>query len=255
MIDIGATKTLLALFSQRGKVTRRVKFPTAQKMTTFFRELEANLAKFAKRKVSGVVVAAPGVIQNDCTVRFGNRNWGDVDVLSWVKKLFRCPIYLENDANLAAIYEAHELPGRTVYLTFSTGVGGGVVEEGRLVAENFEPGHRIYPYQGATAEWEDIAAASAIVRFYHVDAVTELRGREAMRDVAARVYLGIPDIVAEMRPDTIVIGGPVGRIFRRFSRYLPQIAGVQYRQSERPQEAVIYGGYLYALERDAYAKE
>ncbi len=254
-IDIGATKTLIALFSRRGKVVRRVKFPTAQGLATFLRALELNLAGFTKRAIGGVTVAVPGTVQKNCTVRFGNRHWGDVDILGRVKKLFNCPLYLENDANLAALYEAYGLAGRTVYLTFSTGIGGGVVEGGKLVAEDFEPGHRVYTYRGTAAEWEDLAAASALERLYHVDRATDLRGRKVMRDVAARIYLGLPEIAAEFQPDTLIIGGPMGRIFRRFSRYLPRIPGVRYARPKRPQESVIYGGYLYALEHDAYVSE
>lgn len=251
MIDIGATKTLIALFSRRGRVVQRCRFPTAQKMTTFFQDLDAHLTEFVKhkQKPAAVVVAVPGIVQADRTVRFGNRRWGDVDILRPVKKLFDAPLYLENDANLAALYEARGLPGRTVYLTFSTGIGGGVVEDDHLVVEDFEPGHRIYIYQGASAEWEDLAAASAIGKIYHVGHASELKERAALQDVAARLYLGLPDIVAEFHPDTIIFGGPLSKIFRRLNRYLPPISGVEYLPSQRPQESVIYGGYLYALEQ------
>ena len=254
-VDIGATKTLIALFSQQGRVVRRAKFPTAQGAKTFFGTLEATLRQFWKYRIRSVVVAIPGLVQKNGTVRFGNRNWGNLDMLGWLKKLFNCPIYLKNDANLAAIYEAYGRSGRTVFLTFSTGIGGGVVDDGKLLEEEFEPGHRQYTFQGVTAEWEDLAAASAFERIYHVDLATELRGRKVMKEVAERIYLGLPDIAAELRPDTIVIGGPMGRVFRTIERYLPKIPGVKYVGPKRPRESVIYGAYLYALEHDREAKE
>ena len=258
-VDIGATKTLIALFSDKGRVVRRVKFPTAQGAQMFFNTLLANLQLFWKYRLMCVVVAVPGVVQKNGTVRFGNRNWGNLDMMGWLKKLFNCPIYLENDANLAAIYEAYGLPGRTVFLTFSTGIGGGVVDDGKLLEKPFEPGHRVYAYKDRTAEWEDLAAASAIERTYHVDLATELRGKKVMKDVAARMYLGLPDIATELRPNTIVIGGPMGRRFRTLARYLPKIPGVKYVGAKRPRESVIYGAYLYALQHNKmiskYAEE
>lgn len=250
-IDIGATKTLIALFSKRGRILRKNKFPTAQGSKTFIGDLERNLKPFAKYRINSVVVAVPGIVQKNYTVSFGNRNWGDIDIFTPIKSLFDCPIYFENDANLATIYEAYRLPGRTIFLTFSTGIGGGIMERNHIVdSEDFEPGHWSYQYNSKTAEWEDIAAASVIGKYYHVDAATSLRGKKIMQDIAARVYLGLPDIAAKFHPDTIVLGGPLGKIFRLYSKYLPKISGVKYRRPKRPLESVVYGCYLYARQKE-----
>lgn len=250
-IDIGATKTLIALFSRRGRVLRRVKFPTAKGSATFLNDLLRNLVAFQKYKVQAVVVAIPGVVQKNYSVHFGNRSWGDIDIYTPIKNLFACPIYFENDANLAAIYEGYRLPGRTVFLTFSTGIGVGVVEKNQLLpGVNFEPGHRKYEFNGKFAEWEDIAAASALEKFYHTDPATDLRGKKVMRDIAARIYLGLPDIVSDFHPDTVVLGGPMGKIFRLYAKYLPKLPETKYRRPKRPLESVIYGCYIYAKQKE-----
>lgn len=250
-IDIGATKTLIALFSRRGRVVRRIKFPTAQGSKTFINTLVDKLGSFRKYRVKNIVVAIPGIVQKNCSVRFGNREWGDIDICTPIISLFDCPIYFENDANLATLYEAHGLSGRTIFLTFSTGIGGGIAENNHIVdSADFEPGHWIYQYDNKTAEWEDIAAASAIGKKYHIDAATSLRGKKTMQDVAARMYLGLPDIVAKYHPDTIIMGGPMGKIFRLYCRYIPKISGVKYRRPKRPLESVIYGCYIYARQQE-----
>ena len=249
-IDIGATKTLIALFSKRGRVVRRIKFRTAQGYKTFLNDVSDNLKLFQKYKIKSIVIAVPGIVQKNYTVNFGNRSWGDIDILSSIKALFDCPVYFENDANLAAIYEAAGLNGRTVFLTFSTGIGGGVVEDGKLVSEKFEPGHRTYSYAGKTFEWEDIAAASAIEKFYHADYATNLRGKTIMQDMAKRISLGLTDIVEEFHPNNIVLGGPMGKVFRLYSKYLPKFSGVKYRRPKRPTESVIYGCYIYAKQKE-----
>lgn len=251
-IDIGGTKTLIALFSKRGRVLRRRKFKTAQGSKTFIRDLEYSLADFKKRKVSGVVVAIPGIVQKNYSVKFGNRKWDGIDLLTPIKNLFDCPIYFENDANLATLYEGYRLSGKTVFLTFSTGIGGGIVEHNRILPESddLEPGHKMYSYNGQTREWEDIAAASAIEAYYHVDRATDLRKKEVMQDIAKRIYLGLPDIVGQYQPDTIVLGGPLGKIFWLYAKYLPSDLGVKYRRPKRPNESVIYGCYLYARQKE-----
>ena len=251
-IDIGGTKTLIALFTRRGRIIRRKKFRTPQGSNTFIRELENNLAVFTKYKVRSVVVAIPGVVQKNYSVKFGNRKWDDINIFTPVKNLFDCSIWFENDANLAVLFESYRLPGKTVFLTFSTGIGGGVAEKNQILPESnkFEPGHKLYQYNGQVKEWEDIAAASAIENYYHVDRATNLRKKPVLEDIAKRIYLGLPDIVKEYHPDTIILGGPMGKIFRLYVKYLPCDLGVKFRRPKRPNESVIYGCYLYAKQKE-----
>lgn len=245
-IDIGGTKTLIALFNKRGLVVKKLKFKTAQGYKKFTADLIHNLGEFKNRKVVCVVVAVPGVVQKNYTAVLGNREWGQIDLLSPIKSVFSCPIYFENDANLASCYESHGLRGKTVFLTFSTGIGGGIAENGKLLPESskFEPGHKVYDFCGEKAEWEDIAALSALERVFHIDVATDIRGQENYIDIAHRVALGLPDIVNKYHPDTIVLGGPLGKIFRLYSKFLPDL-GVKYRRPKRPTESVIYGCYLF----------
>lgn len=250
-IDIGGTKTLIALFSKRGRVVRRRKFRTAQGSTTFIRELVSHLESFQKYHITGAVVAIPGVVQKNYSVSFGNRKWDGIDLISPLRKLFNCPIWFENDANLATLYEAYRLPGRTMFLTFSTGIGGGIAEHNRILPESdrLEPGHKKYWYDDKVREWEDIAAASAIESAYHVDYATDLRKKSIMQDIAKRVALGLPDVIKSFHPDTIVLGGPMGKVFKLYAKYLPDL-GVKYRRPKRPNESVIYGCCLYAKQKE-----
>ena len=246
-VDIGGTKTLVALFSQRGRIIKRVKFKTAGDFDTYVKDLTAVLRDFVRPKILAVTVAIPGFVQKNCSVRFGNRDWGDVDLYSPIKTLFDCPVYFENDANLATVYESYRLPGKTVFLTFSTGIGGGIASRGHLLPESsdFEPGHVMYAIDGETLEWEDIAAASALEKYFRVDCATDLRGTFAMKEIARRIALGLPDIVSKYHPDTIILGGPIGKIFKLYVKYLPKL-GVKYRRPKRPLESVVYGCYLYS---------
>ena len=251
-VDISGTKTLIALFSKRGRVIRKRKFKTAQGYKTFIDNLSETLREFKKYKIRSIVVAIPGTVQENYSVKFGNRNWQKINLFTPIRNLFSCPVFFKNDASLAALYEAYRLSGRTVFLTFSTGIGGGIVEKNHILHESdtFEPGHKMYDYNGKISEWEDIAAASAIENAYHLDSATDLRNKDGLQDVAKRIYLGLPDIVEEYRPNILVLGGPLGKIFKLYVKYLPKIEGVRYKRPKRPNESVIYGGYLYARQRE-----
>ena len=250
-IDIGGTKTLIALFSRRGRVIKRIKFKTSRSRNTFLNDLQTNLNAFRRRHIQSVIVAIPGTVQKNYSVHFGNRDWDNIDIYTPIKNLFDCPIFFENDANLAALYEGHRLSGRTIFLTFSTGIGGGIVENNHILPESnsFEPGHTIYTYNGEPKEWEDIAAASAIEAAHHVDYATNLRKRSELQDIANRIYLGLPDIIKKYHPDTIVLGGPMGKIFKLYTKYFPSNIGVKIKRPKRPNESVIYGCYLYARQK------
>lgn len=252
-IDIGGTKTLVALFSARGRVLRRIKFRTARGATKYVSDLSKVLKHFTKYHVQSVVVAIPGLVQKNYSVSFGNRDWPGIDLYTPIKSLFDCPIYFENDANLAALYEGSFYSGKVVFLTFSTGIGGGVVEKKQILPESnkLEPGHEIYEFNGRKLEWEDIAAASALEKFYHVDLATDLRKKVIMQDVANRIALGIPDIIKRYSPSVIVLGGPLGKIFKRYSKYLPSDLKVRFVRPKKPLESVIYGCYIYAKQTTA----
>lgn len=254
-IDIGATKTLVAVFTQRGHIIRKSKFFTSQGAASFLHSLTETIKPMTKYRMDAVVVAIPGIVHKDYSVHFGRRNWDDIDILTPIKNLFSCPIWFENDANLAAVYESEKLPGRTVFLTFSTGLGGGVAERGRLVPEYtiYEPGDELYWYGGKQQRWTCIASASAIGAAYHVDRATSLRGEPIMHDIANRISLGIPDVVSKYHPDNIVIGGPMGKLFHRLVKFLPKV-DAKYVRPRRPHESVIYGCFAYARQKERDAR-
>ena len=60
-VDIGGTKTLIALFSRRGLILKKIKFKTAQGSKTFLNDLKNNLIEFKKYKICSIAVAIPGL--------------------------------------------------------------------------------------------------------------------------------------------------------------------------------------------------
>jgi glucokinase len=85
-----------------------------------------------------VGVCAPGPLDSREGVVQGPPNlpgWRDVPLVAWLEREFGCPVALENDANAAALAEwqaRSPRPASLVYLTLSTGIGAGLVLDGRL---------------------------------------------------------------------------------------------------------------------------
>ena len=261
-IDIGGTKTLLALFSPHGLCLKRLKFPTEKSPRDFEVSLSKNLQTFlskesCRRHIKAITVAIPGVVRiepNSCSFKFGNLDWPNIDLLTPIKNLFNAKVFFANDANLATLYEATR-PGRksgkSVYLTFSTGVGGGIAKDGKLLksSDAFEPGHVKYLFKNQTEEWEDLASAKALISAYKIPSIKDLSLDPAtLEDLVSRLSLGLLDIIDQESPETIIIGGPLAFLFKKFKKPLLSAlrTNIKLKKARRPTESVIYGAYLYS---------
>ena len=267
-VDIGGTKTLLALFNTFGRCLKRFKFPTSSDPTIFAKSLHENLQSFmpdqaTRSRIRAITVAIPGIVKiesNNYSFQLGNLNWPNIDLVTPIKNLFNCKIFFVNDASLATLYEATRPSykrGKSIYLTFSTGIGGGIAKDGRLLkeSETFEPGHVKYPFQGRILEWEDIASAKAIVAAYQYSSVQDIvLSDTALNDLVSRLSIGLIDIIKQEKPNTIIIGGPLGLIFNklkkpllnRLSSEFGSPINIKFKKAFHPTESVIYGSYLYS---------
>ena len=257
LIDIGGTKTLLSIANASGELLHSVKFPTLADQNLYAKSLLQQIrTNFALSDIKAIGVAVPGIVEDNKIKMLGNLPWKNFDLAKLLKDELGAPAYLENDANLAALAEAKRLPGRTIYLTFSTGIGGGIVDDGILNAKyrNFEPGHEIYTYDNQKSEWEDLAAAKPFKERFgkYVQDITDKKfWRE---EVPAKVSLGLIPIIKEYKPDRIVFGGPLGFQLGRYRDPLRKIIQNALPNNKLPrfliakydQFSVIQGCLLYA---------
>lgn len=169
-IDVGATKTLLAVFSQDGKLVHKQKIATHQKYGLFFKDLESSLQQngFKDAKITACCCAIPGKVDRDTGtgLTFGNLPWHDVPVAADLAKVVgNIPIYIEHDVNLAGIYEAslHKRYKKVLYLTVSTGIGDGIIIDGKIDPDfaDSEAGQMVLEHEGKLQKWEDIASGRA----------------------------------------------------------------------------------------------
>jgi len=265
-IDIGGTKTLVARFTQDGKLVQRHKFPTSHDYASFTVDLIAGISKLWSDKVQTIVVAVPGRIdrESNVVVSFGNLPWKNVDIAKTLAKEFNTTVLIDNDANLAGLAEAHTPYARNyrkvLYITISTGIGTGFVVNGALspLLANSEGGHIVFPHNGKQMDWEDFASGRAIKEQYGKFAY-EITDPKTWEKIADDLSIGFQHLIAILQPDLLVIGGSIGTHFDKFSKYLdddlkslaenfsdslyslPEISKAQH-----PQEAVVYGGYLLA---------
>ena len=146
-IDIGGTKTITAVIDENGKILEKDQFPTVEKeCVRHLDDCSERLEKILDRmelkpqNLAGIGVTLPGIVDNKkgVLIRAPYENWKNVRVAGHLSEKFGLPqVYCENDVNACAIGEQYFGAGSRyknyVWMTVSTGVGGAVVSEGRLV--------------------------------------------------------------------------------------------------------------------------
>ncbi len=143
-VDLGGTKIYTALADLRGRILAEVRVPTGAREGP-----EAVMARIADtvHRVAGTAggaaplalgIGSPGPLDPETGVvyRSPNLGWEDVPLKRRLEEILGVPVLVDNDANLAALGEysfgAGQGARQMVYVTVSTGIGGGIILDGRI---------------------------------------------------------------------------------------------------------------------------
>lgn len=124
-------------------------------------------------EIAGIGVALPGPLNNRTGVIYSPPNlpaWRAVPLLDILRAQYEKPIFVENDANAAALGEHLFGAGRNckdmVYLTVSTGIGGGIIANGQILegvnGTAGELGHMTIDWQGERCSCGNIGCLEAL---------------------------------------------------------------------------------------------
>lgn len=266
-VDIGGTKTLLAAFNDEGQQISSFKFPTPEKYDDFLQQLAANLPELGEHDYIAATVAVPGKLDrpHGRVIALGNLPWRNEDIDADLEQITKCPVEIENDAKLAGLSEALVVIDefkRSLYLTFSTGIGIGLITDGVIDIHVGDVGgdRIIMEHHGKMMPWEDFASGKAIVEKYGKRA-SDIDDPNIWREIVKDMAVGIIDLIAILQPEVIIIGGGVGANFIKFGDLLierlktyetPMMTIPPIRPAIRAEEAVVYG--CYELARQKYGK-
>jgi glucokinase len=249
-VDIGGTKIAVGIVDDNGKVMARTQAPTDPNRYDLGIELIARMlretAAQAGLELTGIGIGSTGPVD---PIR---GEFGDVDFLpGWrgkspVKDLaqfFNVRVALENDGDAAALAEAGWGAGRNrsrlIYVTVGTGIGGGMVFDGKLYrgvdGAHPEVGHHVVDPAGPECScgfhgcWESLAAGPAMVAglernapagYAHREGITARKicelarqgdevALQAIEHEAYYLGLGLANLINLFTPDVIVLSGSV----------------------------------------------
>lgn len=138
-VDIGGTKTAVCLGDRQGNILEKIKFSTGGPEKTIEDIVAAGKTLLKKQSplAVGVSCGSPqdserGIIQAPPNLP----EWVDVPITDILQKAFCAPAFLANDANACALaewkYGAGQGTKNMIFLTFGTGLGAGLILNGRL---------------------------------------------------------------------------------------------------------------------------
>lgn len=156
-IDIGGTKTAVCIGTEAGVIMASRRISSVSESIESYREALIALchtvldeAGITGNQLDAIGISAPGPM--DCKRGIliappNNPGWRNVPIAAMVQAAFKAPVYCNNDANACALAEMlfgeHKGTQNLLYLTFSTGMGGGVIANGKLIQGNADAGGEV----------------------------------------------------------------------------------------------------------------
>lgn len=255
-VDLGGTNLRSAIITPVGDILDRLKEPTkaseghARVIARLIGNIASQRARAQERglEVQAIGVGAPGVIRapNGVVVRSPNfPDWDNLPLRQELESAVGLPVLIENDANAAALGEQWLGVGRgiksMIFLTLGTGVGGGIVLDGRIWqgADGMagEVGHMTIRPEGRSCGCgnrgclEMYASSRGIVMSYQEALAAVQHPSEAgvltsaaiyqaardgqpaalavMQEMGRSLGIGIASLINIFNPEMVVIGGGV----------------------------------------------
>jgi glucokinase len=144
-IDIGGTKIAVALADPNGQILSLSRFPTEVEagphrlIDKAIKEIQRMMEEIEARLLA-VGVGCGGPLDRERGLILSPPNlpgWDEFPILKIIEERLKAPALLDNDANAAALGEHKHGAGRglknLVYMTISTGIGGGIIIDGEIL--------------------------------------------------------------------------------------------------------------------------
>lgn len=296
-VDVGGTTIKMGIFRMNGDLVDKweIRTRTENDGTAILPDISESICNkqreygITRGEVPAVGIGIPAAVYGDGIVEnTSNLGWGYKEVKRELEELTNLPIYVENDANLAALGEMWKGAGRghrnLVMVTLGTGVGGGIIADGHIItgvkggAGEIGEIRVAQEADGDDVIWRNLeyyASATGIVRLagrklkettekssLHVKRLTAKDVFDAVKakdrvaiDVAEAFghYLGrvLSDLAVILAPEVFVIGGGVskaGDVLLEYIRRGCTTENIRLVLAELGNDAGIYGAARLALQ-------
>jgi glucokinase len=242
-VDLGGTKILAGVVTREGEVLRRhERMTTLDSQDALVAELEIAIGEVLDDEVGAIGLGVPGPLDlsKGRTYDMVNLPFHDFPLRDHMHEKFSLPVGLDNDANAAAVAEWRVGAGRgvddLVMLTLGTGLGGGVISNGRPFrgarGAGVELGHTVIVHDGrpcqgrcsgrghlepyvtglaATRAAQDAFGPAADAhRLVRLANEGDVQAREILADIGRHLGSAMGSFANIFEPALIVLGGGFG---------------------------------------------
>lgn len=245
-IDLGGTNLRAALVTEDGGVIKKSKVPSTEDVEG---SLLTSIREVFAAGVVGIGIGVAGLIDRSKGVVMLSPNLPSIEgmnIVESVRQKFDVPVFIENDANVAALGERWVGEGKNfknfVLLTLGTGIGSGIIYDGKLMNMSAELGHMSIIANGVKCSCgnhgclESYASARAILSYavsalerdsesmlreYHNGNIYKLTpedmykaaldgdnlSRDVLRETGKYLGVGISNIINIFSPEAIILSG------------------------------------------------
>jgi glucokinase len=251
-IEIGGTKLQLVTGGADARILQRHRLAVdrAQGADGIRRQIETTLAKIlTQTKISTVGVGFGGPVDwatGKICKSHHIEGWTGFDLGAWLAGLAHAPVFVDNDANVAALGEAFHGAGNgsnpVFYVTLGSGVGGGLVVDGHIYhgakPGESEIGHVRLDRAGTILEsrcsgWSVDARIRALKETNPASVLCQLMSgppggeakhltaalqrndaaaREILRETAEDLAFGLSHVTQLFHPEVIILGGGLSNV-------------------------------------------
>lgn len=295
-VDVGGTAIKFGIFDTEGTLHNDWELPTDKSesgnhiLEQIALSIESVIGKIgiAPAQIEGIGLGVPGpVLENGEVVEAANLGWRNRNVQQELEELSGLKVRAGNDANLAALGEMWAGGGKgcrnLVLMTLGTGVGGGIIQNGRLVFGNrggggelghmcVEPKETVACNCGNYGCLEQYASATGVVRLaktclFGTDNITAKDVWDAVKagDPAAcqaaeifgeKMGLAMANLAVTLNPERFLLGGGMSKagdillkyIIKYYEKYVfAPCRQVDFGLAALGNQAGIYGAARLAL--------
>lgn len=283
VFDVGATAVKLGYFDEDGALALQKRIPTPKSYDDFLSLVFCEISSF---DTSDVAIGVPGVIYYDKNMVIYSPNLTYLNNKSINRDLLmknpNLNVIMENDANLAALGEYSKLCGgykNIVLVTLGTGVGGGMIVNGKLFGTTlsaFEIGHMKIVADGMLCGcgkrgcfeaycsksgfekiYADISGGNSSAKIEQI--IKKSVDGDKIARIALNIYgkylgIGLSNIANIAAPEIIVIGGGISELSEHFFKQTVKVFSknifegykdkIKISVSELKNSAALYGGYF-----------
>ncbi len=225
-VDIGGTNIRVALINGR-KIKNYMKFSTPKTKKELDEVLISAISQVIGKNVKAIGVGCPGPLKNGIILNPPNLPWKNFDLKKFLEKKFKKKVVVENDAKCVALAELNYgiKKNNFVILTLGTGVGGGVIIDGKLYkgqGNAGEIGHMIIDEnKDLETHWQKYRKLSnkyfgKVLTFKELCSMKNKKAKHILDYVSIHLGQGVANLIDIFDPEVIILMGGAREAGKKF---------------------------------------